>query len=169
MDKEDFLVLLKCDGAHDFDQATQEEKEILEELEGNEEAKALLEARGADLDDEEGAKVLTAAARETGYDVTDDEVADLLKSQRAIMAKASDDAAGKWLKLGDDELDDAAGGKDHSNCHYTYKDGENCWAMDNCKKVLIMYFDPDNPYCDSFSHCKGLACKPDCDNGRLGF
>ena len=29
LDKEDFLVLLKCDGAHDFDQATQEEKERL--------------------------------------------------------------------------------------------------------------------------------------------
>ena len=164
LDKEDFLVLLKCDGAHDFDQATQEEKEILEELDGNEEAKALLEASGADLDDEEGCKVLAAAARETGYDVTDEEVTDLLKSQRAIMARASDDAADKWLKLGD-----VAGWKDHSNCHYTYKDGENCLAMDGCKKALIMYFDPDNPYCDSYSHCKGVAVKPNCLIGKIGF
>ena len=169
LDKEDFLVLLKCDGAHDFDQATQEEKEILEELDGNEEAKALLEASGADLDDEDGCKVLAAAARETGYDVTDEEVTDLLKSRRATLVKKSDDAVGAFLKVSDDELDDVAGGKDHSDCHFTYKDGENCVAMDGCKKALHMYFDPDNPYCDSYSHCKGVAVKPNCLIGKIGF
>ena len=33
LDKEDYLVLLKCDGAHDFDPPTQKEQEILKEFE----------------------------------------------------------------------------------------------------------------------------------------
>ena len=169
LDKEDFLVLLKCDGAHDFDQATQEEKEILEELDGNEEAKALLEASGADLDDEEGAKVLAAVARETGYDVADEEVADLLKSRRATLVKTSDAAVGAFLKVSDDELDDVAGGKEHDNCTDTYKSNENCMWNDNCKKVINMYYEEDEPYCDSYSHCKGVAVKPNCLIGKIGF
>ena len=56
------------------------------------------------------------------------------------MARASDDAADKWLKLGD-----VAGGKDHSNCHFTYKDGENCLAMDGCKESPPYVFRPRQP------------------------
>ena len=41
--------------------------------------------------------------------------------------------------------------------------------MDGCKKALHMYFDPDNPYCDNFSHCKGVAVKPNCLIGKIGF
>ena len=70
--------------------------------------------------------------------------------------------------MGDDEVDSIAGGKDHYDCHDTYKDNENCWFNDNCKKYTNNYFDEDNPYCDSYSYCKGVAHKPDCKIGRIG-
>ena len=31
------------------------------------------------------------------------------------------------------------GGGDHSTCSDTYKDDENCWFDDNCRKVVNMY------------------------------
>lgn len=141
---------------------------FLDELDGNEKAKALLQASGADLDDEEGFKVLASVAREIGYDVTDDEVVEVFKSRRAVLVKASDAAADECRQLSDDEMDKVAGGGDRSNCSDTYKEGENCWWEDNCKKAIIMYSNPDDPYCDSYSYCKGVSIKPDCKLGRIG-
>ena len=140
---------------------------FLDELDGNEKAKELLEASAADLDAEEGFKVLASAARETGYDVTDDEVARLFEAKRAILVETSDDAADEVLGLSDDELDSVAGGKGFAACEDTYRTDDNCWVSDNCKKAVIFYYDEDNPYCDSYSYCKGIALKPDCKLGRL--
>lgn len=142
---------------------------FLEELDGNEKAKALLEANAANLDAEEGLKVLAAVARETGYDVTDDEVMGLFESRKATLVNTSKAAADEFLTLSDDELDSVAGGKGFNSCSESFQPDENCMFSDNCKKVITnYYFDENNAYCESYGFCKGIAIKPDCKLGRIG-
>ena len=47
--------------------------------------------------------------------------------------------AGKIELLSDQDLEEVAGGGDHWDCEFTYKDRENCWAEDACDAVLIDY------------------------------
>ena len=142
---------------------------FLDELGVNEKAQELLKASGTDLDEEEGLKFLASVARETGYDVADDELVDMFKSRVTRLVKKSDAAADEVLGLSDEELDKVAGGKGHSDCADTYLSDENCAFYDNCKQAVNMYYDSDDPYCDSYSHCRGVNRKPDCKLGRFGL
>ena len=141
---------------------------FLEELDANEQAKALLQASDG-LDEEHELQALAAAARETGYDVTDEELLSVFASSKSAVAAGSDAVAEEIAELSEEELDKVAGGKGHSTCEDTYLDNENCSLHDNCKKVIQGYYFNDNPYCDSYSCCKGVALKPDCKLGRIGF
>ena len=78
------------------------------------------------------AKVLT----EKGYNVTPEEIASFIKEAEEERRKKT---AGKIEELSDQELEAVAGGKDHAECYYTFKDRENCWHEDGCDAVYIQY------------------------------
>ena len=46
-------------------------------------------------DDEQGIAVLSSAARETGYDVSDEEMKELLTATKSHLVQAGDEAAAK--------------------------------------------------------------------------
>ena len=87
------------------------------------------------------AEVLT----EKGYNVSSEEIASYIREAEEERRKKT---AGKIEELPDDALSEVAGGGDHWDCEFTYKDGENCWAEDACDAVLIDY--------DSYQ-CKRLS------------
>ena len=78
------------------------------------------------------AKVLT----EKGYTVSSEEVASFIQEAEEERRKKT---AGKIEEVSDEMLAEVAGGGDHWDCEFTYKDRENCWAEDACDAVLIDY------------------------------
>lgn len=143
-------------------------KRFLEELDANEKAQELLKA-AAPEDPGEDASILARVARETGYEISDDEMREFLDELQKRHAATSDAVAEQIRVLNDAELDAVAGGGSHGDCKDTYKDNENCWWEDNCKKVVNFYYDVNDPYCDSNSLCSGFMTKPDCKIGKVGF
>ena len=152
--------------------AIENAKKFLEELDRNEEALAMLNEERDVQDEEQQISLLGAAARTTGYDVTDGEILQLLSQSREIMKKTAKDAE-KNVELSLDEMDAVAGGAGHDDCDDTYRDNENCIFLDNCKKLVRLYGTRDfghNPiYCDSYAYCNNLMVKHDCKVGRVGF
>lgn len=73
--------------------------------------------------EENHARILAEAAQATGHDVSEEDMKNVLDS-----VKASSDAAAEQLTaLNTDELDEVAGGGDHSTCSsYTY-----------CKEITV--------------------------------
>ena len=151
-------------------------KKFLEDLDTNEEAMAKLKESGKDLDESQEISLFGTIARESGYDTTDEELEEILKRVRDCVAATSDQTAKDLDKLPREELDHVAGGKDHDRCEDTYKDSDNCWITDKCKKVILAY--PGNYYRDletgeiiyecKYSHyCKKIMYSPDCTFGRL--
>ena len=84
-------------------------KKFFEELDGNEQAKALLKAASANGAEPDIA-ALARAARETGYEVTDEEMQDFLAQLQKSTAAASDAVADRLSKLTTDELEKVAAG-----------------------------------------------------------
>ena len=76
---------------------------------------------------------------EKGYNVSSEEIASFIREAEEERRKKTQENAGKIVELSDQELDKVAGGGDHSDCSYTYKDKENCWCYDACDIVDIYY------------------------------
>jgi len=149
--------------------ALENAKKFMEELDNNEKALEILKAREL-TDDEQGIAVLASAARETGYDVSDEEMKELLTATKSHLVQAGDEAAAK-VALSKEEIDEVAGGKGHDICHDTFKDGENCWWNDSCNKVVNIYWAEisDGTYeCYGTAFCDGFMKKHDCKYGRVG-
>ena len=147
---------------------TENVKRFFEELETNDKAMELLKAASVD-GKEPGSAALADIARQTGYDVTDEDVQACLEQLQQTTAAASDAVAEKLGELSPDEMELAAGGKDHETCKDTYRDGENCWYNDSCNKVNILYWVEKKGTCDSNTYCAKTLKRPDCDYGRIGL
>ena len=78
------------------------------------------------------AKVLT----EKGYDVSSEEISSFIQEAEEERRKKT---AGKIELLPDQDMEKVAGGGDHAECYYTFKDQENCWHEDGCDFVYIQY------------------------------
>ena len=142
---------------------------FFEELEQNEKAQELLKAECAD-GTEADYSALARIARKTGYEVTDEEMADFWTKVKTKQAKASEAMAAQIAELSCDEMDQVAGGKDHMVCSDTYKDGENCMWDDVCDKLFkFYYYEDDKHNCESNTFCEGLLLKRDCKNAGIGF
>jgi len=149
--------------------ALENAKKFLEELDSNEKALEILKAHEV-TDNDQGIATLASAARETGYDVSDEEMKELLTATKSHLVQAGDEAAAK-VQLSRDEIDKVAGGKGHDICHDTFKDGENCWWNDSCNKVVNMYWTKcsDGTYeCYGTAFCNGFMKKHDCIVSRYG-
>ena len=150
--------------------ALENAKKFLEDLDTNEEAIDKLKAAGKDLDESQEISLLGSIARESGYDTTDEELEEILKKTRESVAEASDQAAKDLEKLPREELDQVAGGKDHSICKDTYKDSDNCWMTDKCKRIILSYPKEDDPEwedCKFTHYCKKVMQSHECSIGRL--
>lgn len=144
-------------------------KKFLEELDTNKKAQELLEA--ASLDSfEENALALAKVARETGYEVSDEEMLEFLAAFTEQQAAVNDVVADEIRELDATELDAVAGGGERRACCDTYKANENCLLNDACAKVRNIYVPSGfTGTCDSYVYCSGFAYKSDCSSGRLGF
>ena len=144
-------------------------KQFFEELDQNGKAKEQLKALGL-ADDLSQAGQIASIARETGYDVSEAEVTELLSGLRSARAKASDAAAKEIQELELSELDKVAGGVKPGHCSDTYKEDENCWISDRCNKTVnFYYFGEPGTFCDSNAYCEGFMTRYDCDVGRISF
>ena len=138
-------------------------EKFLKELDSNEKALARLKELGSLTGEGEELREAAAIARETGYDVSAEELEELLKDMKKTVAKTSDKAADGVEKLNPEDLDRMAGGGDHDKCEETYKDNENCPYHDRCAKLLNMYYEGEPQNCDAYTFCTsyglGLNCK----------
>ena len=154
--------------------AIENAKKFLEELDSNEKALDRLKECGTDLDEAGEISLLGSVARETGYDVTDEELETILKQVRVNIVAAGDQAAKGLEKLPREEIDRVAGGKDHDACQSTYKENENCWVSDKCRAVVWEYkmteYNTNNEIineCTINYYCNKVMLSPDCTVGRL--
>ena len=149
--------------------ALENAKKFMEELDSNEKALEILKTHEM-TDDEQGIAVLASAARETGYDVSDDEMKELLTATKSYLVQAGDEAAAK-VALSKDEIDKVAGGKKgHDICTDTFKDGENCWVNDSCNKVIWLYWEEvsDGTYeCYNSAFCDSFLQQKDCNHAKV--
>ena len=143
-------------------------KKFFEELETNDKALELLKAASVD-GKEPGFAALADIARQTGYDVTDEEMQTCLEEARERRAAASDAVAEKLGELSPDEMELGVGGKGQDVCNDTYKDGENCLLNDSCNKAVFLYFGEIKEICDSNTYCAKTLKRLDCDFGRIGL
>ena len=112
-------------------------KKFFEELERNDKALELLKAASVD-GKEPGSAALADIARQTGYDVTDEEMRACCEEERKRRAADSDAVAEKLGELNPEDMEAAAGGKDPS-CRDTYNEGEWCWFADSCSASIRVY------------------------------
>ena len=75
-----------------------------------------------------------AAAADLGFSFTDEE----FQEASAELRQAELDQL-EGVELDDAELEQVAGGGDNYNCSDTYREGENCWADDQCDRILNYY------------------------------
>lgn len=113
-------------------------KQFLDALSGNAEIREYMKAHalpeGAAKED-----ALVDVAAHFGYAITKEDLAKEV-ARRSEAADAARKTAEKEIKaLSDNELDSVAGGKDHSNCHDTFKNFENCWWEDGCDVAYNQY------------------------------
>ena len=149
-------------------------KRFLDELDQNEKALEMLKEM-KDADSEEDIRLLASAARETGYDTTEEEIREILENAKATVIQESDEAAEQFKKLSREDVDAVAGGKKHDpRCKDTFKSGENCWWNDQCHKVVNYYITvcyvnevETDRVCDSGAYCDKIMKSPDCSFGRL--
>ena len=78
------------------------------------------------------AKILTGK----GYNVSSEEIASFIREAEEERRKKT---AGKIEELSDQELEEVAGGKGHTNCKFSFENYENCWAEDGCDYAFIWY------------------------------
>ena len=145
-------------------------KMFLEELDQNEKAQEMLKAVAADGAEPDIA-AMAKAARETGYDVTEDEMQAFLAQIEKHTAKASDAVAEKLIELTSDEMELVAGGKVRDACRDTYAPGENCLLNDACHKWFQYYSTAEDKekICDGQFYCAKALMKPGCEFGRIGL
>jgi len=128
-------------------------REALDQLRADPKAKELFAAIPEPESREDYIQAYVQVAGEMGMNLTEKEVSDCLAEQEAAVKTATDSAAETIRKLGREELDAVAGGGEHSNCDYSFKDKENCWLQDGCDCA--------------FRHPSGYVCKRslNCDKG----
>lgn len=154
--------------------ALENARKFLEELDSNEKALEILKAHETADEDQEAA-ILASAARETGYDVSDEEMKKVFTAARTHVIQSGDKAAAD-VEISPEDLDKVAGGEEHFGCSDTFTDGENCALNDSCNKVLLHYLKKNKKTNEvecvdnSYTACNdGLMTRPDCKLGRLGF
>lgn len=143
-------------------------KRFFEELGANEKAQELLRAAGLE-DTADDALVLAKVARETGYEVGDDDMRELLAAMQKLQAAASDAVADQVRDLDDEELDTVAGGGEDPACRDSFSNNDNCLIVDRCDKVIVIYVDESDPECTKNAYCHGFMSNSDCWAGLIGF
>ena len=121
--------------------AIEKVKEILEKLASDPKAQELFKSLEQPKSEEEKASKMIEAAKQLGYDLSVEDLAEYLKNAVAARKEKTDAKAEAIQKLDDSELEKAAGGKGHDACKDTYKDKENCWWNDACDLNHQMYTD----------------------------
>ncbi|MBR5110622.1 MAG: hypothetical protein IK099_10540 [Clostridia bacterium] len=136
--------------------------EILEKLKSNPKAKDLLGKRAKPESFEAAIKVCAGIVKELSFDLTEAEIRDGIAAAEQERAEKTEKAAADIQALPDDDLVDAAGGRDRKtkhhdecvsaigdwtelgSCRFTYIDGENCRSSDGCDQNFHYY---------EFYHC----------------
>ena len=119
--------------------AIEKVKEILEKLASDPKAQELFKSLEQPKSEEEKASKMIEAAKQLGYDLSVEDLAEYLKNAVAARKEKTDAKAEAIQKLDDSELEKAAGGKDHDECKDTYKNRENCVYNDACDLVYQWY------------------------------
>ena len=112
-------------------------QQFLSLISSDPEARAMVRSMPVPKNDREAAEGYVLIARELGFDFTVEEIAEGLKTLAASRKLASDK-----VSLGEDALDNVAGGADHPElCKDTFNDGEWCWFTDSCDSLISDYSD----------------------------
>lgn len=143
-----------------------DKKKLIEELNRFRQDPRTKEAIGEAgcLKDPESAAVLFAnLAEKLGYDLKEEDILSLFNDEKEQRIARTEETAAEIENLSDDEIDQAAGGRENDACSDTFKNKENCWFNDGCDAVVNNY---DGYVCSStawfclkgeeygFFHCK---------------
>ncbi|MBR5337171.1 MAG: hypothetical protein IK152_04240 [Lachnospiraceae bacterium] len=114
-------------------------KEIIDKLTADPKAQELLKSYDRPEDGKEAAVYAEVAAK-LGYDISEADITGYIEKLTEDMKKRSEANMDKIEALPDETLGQVAGGADkHSDCAYSYLDGENCWWQDGCDIVWNNY------------------------------
>ena len=128
-------------------------KEFFEKLASDPKAQELFVNKEKPNTPEEMIKAYADAAKELGFDLTADEIAEFIKEKEQEIKSGTDIVAKAIKKLPDENLESVAGGG-HEKCIDTFKDYENCWWTDGCDVVFNHYKDY---LCHVYLACGKLA------------
>ena len=112
---------------------------ILEEVRANPDVVEELREQDSPGTLEEVAAVWTKAAVSLGHSVSEEEISAYIREAEEEMRRKAQDTKDEIETLSEQELEDVAGGKGHSQCQVSYKDKENCWIADGCDNVAVVY------------------------------
>lgn len=114
-------------------------KKFFESLQTDPRAQELLKdcPRPESLDDT--VKAYADVAGKMGLALTEDDLRSALEEEMQNQKHSTEAAAEKIRELPDEAMEQVAGGKQHYECHDTYKDHENCWFNDGCDIVFRSY------------------------------
>ena len=112
---------------------------ILEEVRANPDVVKELREQDSPGTLEEVAAVWTKAAAGLGHSVSEEEILVYIKGTEEEMRRKAQNTKDEIENLSEQELEDVAGGKGHSQCQFSYKDKENCWVTDACDNVAVVY------------------------------
>ena len=90
---------------------------------------------------EEIAAVWAKVAAGLGHSVSAEEISAYILEAEGEMKRKAQAAKDGIENLSEQELAEVAGGKGHSDCRDTFKDRENCWVVDGCDNVAVVYPD----------------------------
>ena len=88
---------------------------------------------------EEAAEIWSKAASGIGHNVSAEEITNYIRESEAEMKRKAQENKEGIESLSEQELEEAAGGKGHDNCEFSFKDRENCWVTDACDNAIIYY------------------------------
>ena len=145
--------------------STSKAKDFFEKLNTDPKAQELFKNKEKPNTPDEMTKAYADAAKELGFELTAEDIAEFIKEEEQEIKRGTDSAAKAIEKLPDDKLENVAGGyncvetwelkpcavnlKDHRECKDTYYDRENCWFNDGCDHVINSY---DHYICDKSSY-----------------
>lgn len=143
-------------------------KEFFEKLGTDAKAKEFFKGKAQPETADELVATYLDAAKQLGYDITEEDIIAYLKEKADEVKTGTDKAAKAVQALPDDALQNVAGGSgDHSNCKDTFQDKENCWATDGCDFTWNSYDDYVCKRNNKDYHC-GSSYALKCDSGPVG-
>lgn len=142
--------------------AAENAKKFFEILNTDPEAQKLLKGCPKPENPEEVLTAFAELAEKYEISLSKEDFQNFLVEEEKAMESRTEAAVSQIQELPDEALDAVAGGGDHADCKYTFRDHENCWLKDGCDFAFRQY-DDYGCYWNNNNACENLAGVPHCE------